>query len=275
MTISNSKAKINDIFKFTNQNFVFCGENIGNISININLPVKKSVLCNNNKKYNNNSHIDYICYMKNLSVYNNYSCDICGNFFFENNKEAFYNNTYIKCVNEEFLYSICYNTYKTCEIKGNETHNNCLKCKDDFIYEMNISNSKYKNCYQNNSLFILNEINDSHFNINLILLSEKYQYDSSDLIIEFTNNNIQIENKTEIIKQIINGIIDEFNKTELEDGKDKKIIDNDKVIILTTTDNQKNNEEKNNITMNLGQCENIIKKIIIYLIIIHYIYYKL
>ena len=125
---------------------------------------------------------------------------------------------------------------------------------------MNISNSKYKNCYQNNSLFILNEINDSHFNINLILLSEKYQYDSSDLIIELTNNNIQIENKTEIIKQIINGIIDEFNKTELEDGKDKKIIDNDKVIILTTTDNQKNNEEKNKITMNLGQCENIIKK---------------
>ena len=161
---------------------------------------------------------------------------------------------------------------KLCEIKGNETNNNCLKCKDDFIYEMNISNSKYKNCYQNNSLFILNEINDSHFNINLILLSEKYQYDSSDLIIELTNNNIQIENKTEIIKQIINGIIDEFNKTELEDGKDKKIIDNDKVIILTTTDNQKNNEEKNNITMNLGQCENIIKKIIIYLIMIHYIY---
>ena len=82
LTISNSKAKINDIFKFTNQNFVFCGENIGNICININLPVKKSVLCNNNKKYNNNSHIDYICYMKNLSVYNNYSCDICGNNFF-------------------------------------------------------------------------------------------------------------------------------------------------------------------------------------------------
>ena len=57
--------------------------------------------------------------------------------------------------------------------------------------------------------------------------------------------------------------------------KIKKIIDNDKVIILTTTDNQKNNEEKNNITMNLGQCENIIKKIIIYQIMIHYIYYKL
>ena len=31
-------------------------------------------------------------------------------------------------------------------------------------------------------------------------------------------------------------------------------------IILTSTQNQKDNEEKNNITMNLGECENILKK---------------
>ena len=31
------------------------------------------------------------------------------------------------------------------------------------------------------------------------------------------------------------------------------------VIILTSTQNQKINEDKNNITMNLGECENILK----------------
>jgi hypothetical protein len=31
------------------------------------------------------------------------------------------------------------------------------------------------------------------------------------------------------------------------------------MIVLTSTFNQKNNEEKNNITFDLGQCENILK----------------
>ena len=42
--------------------------------------------------------------------------------------------------------------------------------------------------------------------------------------------------------------------------KIKKIIDNNKIIILTSTENQKNDEDKTNITMNLGECENILKR---------------
>ena len=38
--------------------------------------------------------------------------------------------------------------------------------------------------------------------------------------------------------------------TELDSGKDKKIINKNKIIILTSTENQINNEDKNNITMN-------------------------
>ena len=48
-----------------------------------------------------------------------------------------------------------------------------------------------------------------------------------------------MENKTEKIKNIINKLIDDFNMTEINDGKDKKIIDGNKVIILTSTTNQK------------------------------------
>ena len=48
-----------------------------------------------------------------------------------------------------------------------------------------------------------------------------------------------MENKTEKIKNIINKLIDDFNMTEINDGKDKKIIGGNKVIILTSTTNQK------------------------------------
>ena len=48
--------------------------------------------------------------------------------------------------------------------------------------------------------------------------------------------------------------------TEIDSGKDKKITDKNKIIILTSTNNQKNNEESYNISMDLGQCEDILKR---------------
>ena len=47
--------------------------------------------------------------------------------------------------------------------------------------------------------------------------------------------------------------------TEINNGNDKKIFEKNSIIILTSTSNQKNNENENNITMDLGECENILK----------------
>jgi hypothetical protein len=47
--------------------------------------------------------------------------------------------------------------------------------------------------------------------------------------------------------------------TEINNGNDRKIFEKNSVIILTSTSNQKNNENENNITMDLGECENILK----------------
>ena len=81
-----------------------------------------------------------------------------------------------------------------------------------------------------------------------------------ELISDYITNNIQIINKTELIQNIINNLFNELNMTELDNGIDKKIIGKDTTFIFTSTINQKNNEDKNNITMNLGECENLIKK---------------
>ena len=68
------------------------------------------------------------------------------------------------------------------------------------------------------------------------------------------------ENRTEIIKNIIENLIDEFNFTDIDNGNDKRIEYKNMIMILTSTQNQKINEEINKITMDLGECENILKK---------------
>ena len=66
-------------------------------------------------------------------------------------------------------------------------------------------------------------------------------------------------NKTKIIQNIIDNLIEKFNNNEIDSGIDKKIIAKNMTVILTSTQNQKDNEDKNNITMNLGEYENILK----------------
>ena len=60
----------------------------------------------------------------------------------------------------------------------------------------------------------------------------------------------QKKNKT-ITKKTIN----------VNNGIDKKFKMNNSVVLFTSTINQKNNENKNNITMNLGECETKLKHI--------------
>ena len=177
---------------------------------------------------------------------------------------------------------ICYNSCKTCEISGDDTLHNCLECKDGFIYEHNISNSSYKNCYNNTFDIINNTIVTDFVNqISSLLTNDKIEstnllntYDiisdtisingynqfSSSLKIDNVEPTELLENKTENTQSKINNLINDFNMTEISSGKDKKIIDGNKVIILTSTTNQENNEASNNVTMNLGKCEDNLKR---------------
>ena len=177
---------------------------------------------------------------------------------------------------------ICYNSCKTCEISGDDTLHNCLECKNGFIYEHNISNSSYKNCYNNTFDIINNTIVTNFVNqISSLLTNDKIEstnllntYDiisdtisingynqfSSSLKIDNVEPTELLENKTENTQSKINNLINDFNMTEISSGKDKKIIDGNKVIILTSTTNQENNEASNNVTMNLGKCEDNLKR---------------
>ena len=77
---------------------------------------------------------------------------------------------------------------------------------------------------------------------------------SNDINSIFINNN-------ETIKNIINNLFNLLDIIDIDNGIDKKLEKNNLLFILTSTKNQKKNEEKNNITINLNQCESILKKL--------------
>ena len=81
----------------------------------------------------------------------------------------------------------------------------------------------------------------------------------SEIVSNDNNTIIQAENKTEKIQNIISSLISEFNSTKTDNSEDKQIEENEKTIILTNTENQKKNEKNNYISMDLGDCENILK----------------
>ena len=54
-------------------------------------------------------------------------------------------------------------------------------------------------------------------------------------------------------------LLDDLNLTNIDGGNDKKTNKNNLEFIFTSTSNQKINEDKNNITINLAQCEKNIK----------------
>ena len=106
----------------------------------------------------------------------------------------------------------------------------------------------------------INMINNT---MNYIFSSElSFLNESSELMhnIELTTqeNNL-IENKTKIIQNIINNLITDFDINYLINFTDRKKYYNNIMILLTSTHNQKIKKEKNNINMNLGQCEEILK----------------
>jgi hypothetical protein len=119
----------------------------------------------------------------------------------------------------------CPNDYNKLIIEKNQ----CIdKCERDSIYKYEINNI----CY------------------------DFYNYE----LINKENKNNEITNKAEIINNVITDLFKEFNKRDIDNGNDKKkVVNDDLTIILTSTINQKNNENKYNISMNLGQCESILK----------------
>ena len=150
-------------------------------------------------------------------------------------------NILINIFNERIIY--CYNNYyikHKCYLKNSILNQkySCNICEKNFLYnhnDLNYINISYINCLESKE--------DLNYTLN-------YSLNETDLK--------NIYNKNETVRVIIDNLINEFNMSEIKIGKDKKIEYNNELILLTSTFNQ--NTDENNITINLCQCENILKE---------------
>jgi len=227
---------------------------------------------------------------------NNNLCTKCNEHYYPMENDPSNLEEYFNCYNEapygyyldknESLYKKCYYTCETCEIKGDNEFHNCLKCNTEFNFTISINN--YINCYENCCYFYYVDNNNNYHctksnfcppeyptlieEQNKCIKNDLFKIDNiiDELFIKYKNNTTIEDNKNE--KQLETNYYNEiltnvesiltnnnFDTSNLDEGKEKVINTKKMTITLTTTNTEKNNlnNTNNNITiLVLGQCEN-------------------
>ena len=129
----------------------------------------------------------------------------------------------------------------------------CYENKDGYYFD--VESLEYKLCYTSCKKCNISGNDNEH---NCIECKEGY---NNEIYLSIYKNCLEkeIENKTELIQNMINNIFEQLNITDIDNGIDKKLNEKNISVIITSTKNQKKNENEKIITMNLSQCENILK----------------
>ena len=299
--IQRENVNINDIFAYTPPNIKICIND--DKTKNLLTPKSPEKIFNcSDICFNENIKIDLkrnIC-LDNCSQseykyeYDNYCYDICPNTTYVSNNNEYLcldkskEDIYIFDENKK-VYKECYNTCKKCNKEGDEINNNCIECKDGFIFLNDSINDT--NCYiickyyyyfdeYNKYACTVNQECPSKYNK---LIKEKnkcigdcskdniYRYEYDDICYknyQFSTNNINytlLEN--EVLKEDKNiQVLQEYimNSDIIENiikGNDDYIQQEDDITYqITTSDNQKNNSNSNISSIHLGECENTLRQ---------------
>ena len=217
-------------------------------------------------------------------------CTKCNTNYYPMENDNSNMGEYINCYKEiksyyfdqnDCIFKKCYYTCETCEIKGNNITHNCLSCNSNFSFAVNTTN--YTNCYENCSYYYyFDNENYYHCTINSScpkefpsLLKDKrkcIKYNIKNVIqniIKFEKNDTEqttMEEEIELFKTIIDNIeegftSEDYDTSNLDKGEDEIIETKTMTVTFTTTQNQKNNNTNNNMTtIDLGECEELLRK---------------
>jgi len=212
-------------------------------------------------------------------------CTICNTNYYPKENDLLNIGGFIQCYKEEEGFYLennmlkkCHYTCKTCNISGNNKTHNCIECNDNYPFELKYNN--YINCYENCSYFhYLDNENNYHCTKNLscpndypklnkdkmecvkynieIIMKELLLYQINET--EKITKEGEIEYYDKLIKIIENQFIDNYDTSELDNGQDE-VIKTDKITVtLTTSQNQRNNLNSNMTTIDLGECETLLR----------------
>ena len=239
-----------------------------------------------NGKLINNSTISY-CICKNKQ------CSSCSNLSFIDLKYKIYEkedeinlNGDKKCYKDpigyyldinEYIYKKCYYSCKKCEIQGNNITHNCIECNNNYPIEFKVNN--YSNCYEKCSYYYYFDENNNYYCTNNNSCPNEYPIlDKIEckkrnkitkikeiLDLNFLNNKIAKEEKIKhydsVLKDIEENYISKYYDTSYLVKYSEEIIEIENFsVILTTTLNQKNNINSNITNIDLGECEDLLRR---------------
>ena len=181
-------------------------------------------------------------------------CNIDQGYYQKSDEET--NTVYVNCYQDPEGYYLsnnkyypCYLTCKSCNELGDETDNKCTQCKDGYETKPELGNN---NCYEQCNDYFFDENNIYHCRECEI---ENYLKDICDLDI----SNQEIINT--IQTSIINKDFEDLSLDIINNGNVlTKEMENLKLQLIPL-DKQMINNNFNNSIINIGECENILKKI--------------
>jgi len=230
---------------------------------------KREYVHSNGKKYN-------FLYELNINGYKNCYIKCPYYFYFDKNSNKYY------CTEN----STCYGTYNKLISEKNECVN---KCEEDKIYKYEFRKRCYDKCPEgstgNNTIIneyfckpICTEENPFEFvftqecvkncplkDIKENTCIQNFMNKKDDNVDETDNNKENKEEDTKaqdiMLENIETGFTSQdYNTSNLEKGEDDVYKDEKMTVTLTTTQNQKNNTNNNLTIIDLGECENILRK---------------
>ena len=271
----NEKNLINatDMFSNTYENLIYC--------INEN---STSLIKNEIRKLNTSNDCSNVCFQNNIKL--DLEKKICV-YNATNDSDGYY-------LDDDNFYKPCFSSCKKCFGKGNSTNNNCKECYDShtFLNETGIRNNCYKKCeyYYYFDEFNLYEctsekecpigypklIKEKNKCIDSCSRDDTYKYEYNNTCSSFIEKCNAVEFFSKNCKNNDNEPFDKDNmisniREEILNGKMeyllKNITNGDLVVdieniiyTITTPENQRNNKNKNVSTIDLGECENILKE---------------
>ena len=219
LNLENAILKDSILFNLSSDNLVVCSNKFDDI-----ISESISINCINKTLPDENKSK---CYSKNKNIYNKYICQNCGPNFHQKYNEIYNFNTYINCYESKNI-NCQYYFYLNLTTKIFYCTNE-YQCPNDYSKLVLDRRECIRSC-ENDSIY-------------------KYEY----------NKTCYNKKMNQSVNDIIKNFINELNITDINNGNDKKIIEKNLILIFTSTQNQKNNENISNLTMNLGQCENLLK----------------
>jgi len=241
------------------------------------------------------------CLTCTLGALNNKLCTECNNDYYQIENDISNIGEYINCYKNpdgyyldknDSVYKKCYYKCETCEIKGDDITQNCLKCNKDFPIGNSFIN--YFNCFENCSFYYYFDDEGNYFCTNNlscpedypILVQDKLQCKKSSNMNDIFKNLFNFEKKEKkekletndttleeeintedeenqyyktVLQSIESGFTSKYYDTSNLDKGEEEIIETDKLKITFTTLNNIKNKTNNMTEIDLDECEGLLR----------------